>query len=47
MFSFSKMWSMGTEYGFSLSARRILLFDEIGEAKPEARTQFFDTEEED
>jgi hypothetical protein len=47
VFSFSKMWSMGTEYGFSLSVRRILLFDEIDEAKPEVKTQFFDTEEED
>ena len=41
VFGFSKMWSMGKEYGFSLSIRRVLLKDEITEA-PTFDTSFLD-----
>ena len=41
VFAFSKMWSMGKEYGFSLSVRRILLKDEVQETA-ETTTSFID-----
>jgi hypothetical protein len=44
VFSFSKMWSMGKEYGFSLSIRRVLLKDEITET-PTFDTSFLDDSE--
>jgi hypothetical protein len=44
VFSFSKMWSMVKEYGFSLSIRRILLKDEIKEAPANATSFLEDSE---
>jgi hypothetical protein len=44
VFSFSKMWKMSNEYGFSLSVRRILLKDEVKEV-PEIDTSFLDDSE--
>ena len=45
VFSFSKIWVMGKEYGFSMSVRRILLKDEVKEA-PEKTISFLDDDEE-
>ena len=39
VFSFSKLWQMGPSYGFSLSAKRILLKNEIKEV-PENKIEF-------
>ena len=44
VFSFSKMWKMSNEYGFSLGVRRILLKDEINEA-PAIATSFLEDSE--
>ena len=41
VFAFSKMWSMGKEYGFSMSVRRILLKDEVQETA-ETSVSFID-----
>jgi len=41
IFGFSKLWSMGKEYGFSLSVKRILLKNEIKEV-PENKIEFSD-----
>ena len=43
IFSFSKMWSMGKDYGFSMSVRRILLKDEV-KVIPEPSLSFLDSE---
>lgn len=45
VFGFSKMWSMGKEYGFSMSVRRILLKDEIKEI-PERTLSFLEDSDE-
>ena len=44
IFSFSKMWSMGKDYGFSMSVRRILLQDEV-KAIPEPSFSFLEDSE--
>ena len=41
VFSFSKMWKMSNEYGFSLSVRRIMLKDDVKEA-PAFSTSFLE-----
>jgi len=41
VFSFSKLWRMSNEYGFSMSVKRILLKDEIKEV-PEPKVSFLD-----
>ena len=45
VFGFSKLWQMNSEYGFSLSVRRILLRDEVKEI-PEKTVNFLDESEE-
>jgi hypothetical protein len=44
VFSFSKMWSMGKEYGFSMSVKRILLKDEV-KVIPEPSLSFLEDSE--
>jgi hypothetical protein len=45
VFGFSKLWSMGKEYGFSMGVRRILLKDEVKEAPEQAITFLDDSDE--
>ena len=45
VFGFSKLWQMNSEYGFSLSVRRILLRDEVKEITEKA-VNFLDESEE-
>ena len=42
VFSFSKVWQMGSAYGFSLSVKRILLKDIVKEVPPEPKVSFLD-----
>ena len=44
IFSFSKMWAMGKEYGFSMSVKRILLKDEV-KLLPEPSLSFLEDSE--
>jgi len=45
VFGFSKLWSMGKEFGFSMSVRRILLRDEVKELS-EKTVNFLEESEE-
>jgi len=46
VFSFSKMWTMGNEYGFSMGVKRILLKDEVI-ITPEPKINFLDDDDSD
>jgi len=45
VFGFSKLWSMGKEFGFSMSVKRILLKDEIKEIHDNTITFLEDSDE--
>ena len=45
VFGFLKLWSMGKEYGFSMSVRRILLKDEIKEISEASQSFLEDSDE--
>ena len=45
VFGFSKLWSMGKEFGFSMSVKRILLKEEIKEIHDNTITFLEDSDE--
>ena len=47
VFGFSKMWTMGNEYGFSMGVKRILLKDDVVAITPEPKINFFDDDDSD